>query len=90
VLGPKEEPEKRKEQERNSMRPYEIRVAELKKAVHESGDYETNEDYRLNLILEQLLAYREAAVGILEQGLDTVGKQAMRLKLIDEALSKLE
>ena len=48
LLAPGEEPEFVKQQELIRQKPYQILVQELRKDVHESDRYETNEDYRIN------------------------------------------
>jgi hypothetical protein len=48
LLEPGEEPEFVAEQEVILRKPYRVRVIELNRRVHESDDYETSNDYRLN------------------------------------------
>jgi len=47
LLKPDEQPEFRAEQEFIRQHPYHVLVIELRRDVHESGVYESNEDYRL-------------------------------------------
>lgn len=48
LLKPGEEPEFVAEQELYRSRPYQVRVIELDRNVHESDRYETEDDYRLH------------------------------------------
>ena len=48
LLAPGEDPEFVERQEALRRRPYQVRVIELRRDVHESDRYETNDDYRVN------------------------------------------
>jgi hypothetical protein len=48
LLAPGEEPEFVAKQEMIRQKPYQVLIQELKKEVHESDRYETNEDFRIN------------------------------------------